>query len=67
VEKSDFSETLFLELTSILLYGRFSVYFATVGTAYSATVKFDTVGEEFYREAIGLILKSMDQTQVPLG
>jgi hypothetical protein len=65
VEKSDFSETLFLELTSLLLLGQFRIYFATVGTAYSATVRFDTVGEEFYREAIDLILKSMDQTRVP--
>jgi hypothetical protein len=65
VEKSDFSETLFLELTSMLLYGQFRIYFATVGTAYSVTVKFDTVGEEFYREAIGLILKSMDQRRAP--
>ena len=62
VEKSDFSETLFLELTSILLFGQLRIYFATVGTAYSATVKFDTVGEEYYREAIDLILKSVDQT-----
>jgi hypothetical protein len=65
VEKSDFSGTLFLELTSILLYGQFRLYFATVGTAYSAAVKFDTVGEEFYREAIDLILKRMDQTRTP--
>jgi hypothetical protein len=62
VEKSDFGETLFLELASILLYGQLRIFFATVGTAYSATVKFDTVGEEFYREAIDLILKSIDQT-----
>ena len=65
VEKSDFGETLFLELTSILLYGQFKIYYATVGTAYSATVRFDTVGEEFYREAIDLILKTMDQTRAP--
>jgi len=63
VEKSDFSETLFLELTSILLYGKLAIYFATVGTAYSATVMFDTVGEEFYREAIDLILKSIGHTR----
>ncbi len=65
VEKSDFSETLFLELTSLLLFGQFRIYFATVGTAYSATVRFDTVGEEFYREAIDLILKSADHTGAP--
>ena len=62
VEKADFSETLFLELTSILLFGQLRIYFATVGTAYSATVRFDTVGEELYRDAIDLILKSVEQT-----
>jgi hypothetical protein len=65
VEKSDFGETLFLELTSILLYGQLRIYFATVGTAYSATVRFDTVGEEFYCEAIDLILRSIDQKRAP--
>jgi hypothetical protein len=65
VEKSDFSETLFLELTSILLFGQLRIYFAAVDTAYSATVTFDTVGEEFYREAIDLILKSFKQTHPP--
>lgn len=60
VEKSDFSETLFLELTSILLLGQLRIYYATVGKSYSATVKFDTVGEEFYREAISLMLTGID-------
>jgi hypothetical protein len=60
VEKSDFSETLFLELTSMLLFGRLKIYFATVGTSYSATVKFDTVGENLYREAIDLMLAGID-------
>jgi hypothetical protein len=60
VEKSDFSDTLFLELTSILLLGQLRIYFATVGTSYSVTIKFDTVGVEFYREAIGLMLAGMD-------
>jgi hypothetical protein len=32
-------------------------HFVTVGTTYSATARFDTVGEEFYREAIDLIFK----------
>jgi len=66
VEKSGFSETLFIELTSILLFGQLRIYFASVDTAYSATVRFDTVGEEYYREAIDLILKSVKQTRVPI-
>ena len=63
VEKSDFSETLFLELTSILLSGQLRNYFATVGTSCPATVKFDMVGEKLYREAIDLILTGIDSAQ----
>jgi hypothetical protein len=59
-EKSNFSDTLFLELTSALLLGQLKIYFAAVGTSYSATIKFDTVGEAFYREAIGLLLAGID-------
>jgi hypothetical protein len=60
LEKSTFSETLFLELTSILLFGQLKIYFATVGTTYSASIRFDTVGEEFYREAIDLMVDGID-------
>jgi hypothetical protein len=62
VEKSHFHDTLFLELTSILLSGQLKIYFAAVGTSYSATVNFDTVGEELYCEAIGMILSGIDRT-----
>jgi len=61
-EKSNFSDTLFLELTSALLFGQLKIYFAAVGTSYSATIKFDTVGEELYREAIDLLLAGIDPT-----
>jgi len=60
LEKSDFSDTLFLELTSILLLGQLRISFAAVDTSYSVTIKFDTVGEEFYREAIDLMLAGID-------
>jgi hypothetical protein len=59
-DKSNFSDTLFLELTSALLLGQLKIYFAAVGTSYSATIKFDTVGEKFYREAIDLLLAGVD-------
>lgn len=62
VEKAHFHDTLFLELTSILLSGQLRIYFAAVGTSYSATMNFDTVGEELYREAIDLILSGIDRT-----
>jgi len=60
VEKSDFSDTLFLELKSILLLGQLRISFAAVDTSYSVTIKFDTVGDELYREAIDLMLAGID-------
>jgi hypothetical protein len=60
LQKSDFNNTLFLELTSIFLFGQLRIGFAAVSTSYSATVKFDTVENEFYREAIDLILTGID-------
>jgi hypothetical protein len=60
LEKSDFSDTLFLELTSILLLGQLRISFAAVDTSYSVTIKFETVGDEFYREAIDLMLVGID-------
>lgn len=63
VEESRFADTLFLELTSILLSGELKIYFAAVGTYYVSTLSFNTVGEEVYREAIGLILDGIDQAK----
>jgi hypothetical protein len=60
VQKSDFGDTLFLELTSILLLGQLRVSFATGATSSSITIKFETVGEDSYREAIDLILRGID-------
>ena len=60
VSASIFSETLFLELTSILLFGQFKSYFAMFGTSFCATANFNTVGEQYYREAIQLILNGID-------
>ena len=63
VEESSFNDTLFLELTSVLLSGELKIYFAAVGTYYVSTLTFNTVGEEVYREAIGLILDGIDWTK----
>jgi hypothetical protein len=62
VQKSNFSDTLFLELTSILLWGELKIHFATAGKADFADLRFDTVGEDLYRTAIDLVLESIDQT-----
>jgi hypothetical protein len=60
VEKSDFSETLYLELKSILLLGQLRICFAAVDKSYSVTIKFETVEDHFYREAIELIIAGID-------
>jgi hypothetical protein len=60
LEKSDFSNTLFLELTSIFLFGQLKIFFAAVSTSYSVTIPFETVEDEVYREAIDLILAGID-------
>lgn len=62
VEKCKYEDTLFLELTSILLWAELKIHFASVGTAYSAAMRFSTVTEEPYREAIDLVLDRIDQT-----
>src|SRR5215831_12164044 len=60
VEKSNFSDTLFLELKSILLLGQLRISFATVDKSHSVTIRFETVEDEVYREAIDLILAGVD-------
>ena len=60
LEKSSFSDTLFLELKSILLLGQLRISFAAADKSSSATIRFETVGDEIYREAIDLILAGID-------
>jgi hypothetical protein len=60
VQKSDFRDTLFLELTAILLLGQLRIAFAAVDTARSVAIKFDTAEDELYREAIDLMLAGID-------
>jgi hypothetical protein len=60
VAKSSFSDTLFLELKSVLLSGRLRIFFASQGNSSPVTIKFETVEDELYRDAIDLILASID-------
>src|SRR5215475_3672485 len=60
VEKSKFSDTLYLELKSILLLGQLRICFAAVDKSSSLTIRFETVEDHFYREAIDLILAGID-------
>ena len=65
IQKSNFRDTLFLELTSILLWGQLKIHFVTAGKSDIAILRFDTVGEKIYRDAIDLILDGIDQTLAP--
>jgi hypothetical protein len=65
VEKCSFSETLFLQVTSIVLWGSLKIDYASVGTSYSAVMWFSTVGEELYMEAVNFVLREMDHAQTP--
>jgi len=60
IDKSDFNDTLFFELKSILLLGQLKISFAAVDTSHSVTIKFETVEDEFYRAAIELMLVGID-------
>src|SRR5260221_12518867 len=60
VEKSDFSDTLYLQLKSILLLGQLRISLSAVDTSYFVTIKLDTVGDELYREAMDLMLAGID-------
>jgi hypothetical protein len=65
LDKCSFSETLFLQITSIVLWGSFQIDYASVGTSYSAVIWFSTVGEEFYKEAVDFVLRRIDQAETP--
>ena len=56
MEAADFSDTLFIELTVILLYGQLKIDFLKEGTPASVTVYFNTVKEKYYQEALELLL-----------
>jgi hypothetical protein len=63
VEQCKFNDTLFLELTSIVLWGQLKIDFASTGTSYSAVIRFSTTEERLYREAIDLVLDGIDRTR----
>jgi hypothetical protein len=55
--KSNFDDILFLELRSILLLGQLRICF---GPTSSIIIQFDAVGDEYYCEAIELLLGGID-------
>lgn len=64
LEKSNFDDVLFLELRSILLLGQLGICFAPTS---SITIQFDTVGEDYYSEAIGLLLGGIDPARAEVA
>jgi hypothetical protein len=60
VAESSFADTLLVELTTILLYGRLKLDYVAEGAGRCAAVEFNTVWDEYYREATYLVLKSID-------
>jgi hypothetical protein len=60
IEKSDFGDTLFVELKSILLFGQIRIAFAAGESSRSAAIKFEMVEEDFHQEAIDLVLAGID-------
>ena len=67
VVKSDFSNILFFELTSILLLGQLIISFSEVGKAHSVTINFERVEDEFYHEAIDLMLAGIDPARTAVA
>ena len=65
--KSDFSNTLFFELTSILLLGQLIISFSEGGKARSVTINFERVEDEFYHEAIDLMLAGIEPARTAVG
>ena len=65
--KSDFSNILFFELTSILLLGQLIISFSEGGKARSVTINFERVEDEFYHEAIDLMLAGIDPARTAVG
>jgi hypothetical protein len=65
--KSDFSDTLFLEVRSILLSGQLRISFASGDASHSVAIDFESVEDESYREAIHLILAAIDPAHSAIG
>ena len=65
--RSDFSNTLFFELTSILLLGQLIISFSETGEARSVTINFERVEDEFYHEAIDLMLAGIDPARIAVA
>ncbi|MGO8675986.1 MAG: hypothetical protein ACLQVX_08955 [Limisphaerales bacterium] len=55
-----FADTLLVEITKILLYGKLRIDFAAEGRAQTVELQFNTVMEGLYQEAVKFLLNGMD-------
>ena len=65
--KSDFNNTLFFELTSILLLGQLIITYAEADKAHSVTINFERIEDEFYHQAIDLMLSGIDPARTAIA
>jgi hypothetical protein len=55
-----FADTLLVEITNILLYGKLRIDFVAEGRAQTVAIQFNTVMEGLYQEAVQFLLNGMD-------
>jgi hypothetical protein len=60
VYRCDFENTLLVEMTEILLYGKLRLSFVEDGQIQSVAIFFNTVTCDLYEEAVQLLLNGMD-------
>jgi len=61
VYRCNFSDTLLVEVTHILLHGMLKIDFVAEGRAQTVAIPFNTVMEGLYQEAAQMLLDGMDQ------
>jgi hypothetical protein len=61
IYRCDFEDTLLLEMTDILLYGRLRVDFFRDNQIQSVAIYFNTVTSNIYEQAVQLLLNGMDK------
>jgi hypothetical protein len=61
IYRCDFDDTLLLEMTDILLYGKLRVHFCSADRVHSVAIFFNTVMTQLYQQAIQLLLEGMDK------
>jgi hypothetical protein len=60
VSRCGFANTLFVEMTEVLLYGLLRIDFTGDGRARSVAIQFNTVMEDLYQEAVQILLNGIE-------